>query len=64
MEIVREKIPGRIEEVVVRQTGPWSEVHILGWDGLPRTVWKFPDVETAKAKAVEVKGWLEQGKLW
>ncbi|GIW12347.1 MAG: hypothetical protein K6U89_02890 [Chloroflexi bacterium] len=64
MEVYREKIPGRVESVVIRQVGPWNEVCILGWDDQPRTVWKFPEMEQARQKAVEVKRWLEEGKLW
>jgi hypothetical protein len=64
MDISRVKIAGRVEEVVVREQGPWHSVMILGWDQQPRTVWKFPDLEAANAKAKVVTEWMEAGKLW
>lgn len=64
MDVSREAITGRSESVAVRTIGPWNEVLILGYDNQPRTVWKFADLDEAKAKAVVVKQWMEEGKLW
>ena len=45
-EISREKIEGRVEEVVVRQRGAWHEACILGWDGEPLgAVLRVPSAE-------------------
>jgi len=38
VEVSREKIEGRVEEVVVRTRGAWHEACIIGWDGEPRNI--------------------------
>lgn len=64
VEVSREKVDGRVEEVVVRTRGAWHEACIIGWDGEPRTVWKYPRLEQAQEKAATVKVWLAEGRLW